>query len=309
MELRKDYILNRWVVISEGRSKRKHEYVEQVKKKKGVCFFCQGNEDMTPPEIGRVPKGKSWKIRWFQNKFPAVARAGLPEFITEPYLHGPAYGSHEVVVETPDHNKQLWDLPLKHMTELMKVWTHRIVELSKDSATKYVLVFKNHGDNAGCSLVHSHMQIASLDLVPPVVNDEVHASRTAKGCAYCTIIRKERKSPRFIHENDRFVSFAPYASRFNYEAWLFPRRHIRSITDFKEKDYTQCADALLRILKKLRKLGADYNFWLHYAPHGKDLHFHMEVAPRIAPWAGFEYSSGIIINSVPPEEAAKFYRS
>jgi UDPglucose--hexose-1-phosphate uridylyltransferase len=309
MELRKDYILNRWVVISQGRAKRKHEYVQEVKKKKGLCFFCPGNEEMTPPEIGRIPKGKKWMIRWFPNKFPAVAKVGLPEFVMGDLVHGAAYGSHEVVAETPDHNKQLWDLPLRHVTQLIKVWSHRVVELNKNDATRYVLVFKNQGELAGCSLIHSHTQIASLDLVPPVVNDEVHASRTPKGCAYCSIIKRERKSPRFIHENERFISFAPYASRFNYEAWIFPRRHVRSITDFKERDYTLCADALLRILKKLRKLGADYNFWLHYAPEGKDLHFHIEIAPRIAPWAGFEYSSGIIINSVQPEGAARYYRS
>ena len=33
-----------------------------------------------------------------------------------------------------------------------------------------------------------------------------------------------------------------------------------------------------------------------------------EVAPRIATWAGFENSTDITINSVPPEDAAKFYR-
>jgi UDPglucose--hexose-1-phosphate uridylyltransferase len=308
MELRRDYILNRWVIISEGRSKRKHEYVEHVKKKKGACFFCPGNEATTPPEIGRVPKGKGWLIRWFPNKFPAVAKAGMPEFVFGDLTHGAAYGSHEVVAETPDHDKQLWDLSLKHITQLMKVWSHRITELSKEESTKYVLVFKNHGEDAGTSLIHSHTQIASVDLVPPLINEEVRASKKG-GCAYCDIIKRERKSPRFISDNGRFVSFAPYASRFNYEAWIFPKRHVRSITDFREKDYELCAESLMLILRKLRRMGADYNFWLHYSPQGKDLHFHIEVAPRIATWAGFEYASGVVINSVPPEEAAKYYRS
>jgi hypothetical protein len=38
------------------------------------------------------------------------------------------------------------------------------------------------------------------------------------------------------------------------------------------------------------------------------LHFHIEVTPREATWSGFEYCSGTIINSVSPEDAAKFYR-
>ena len=38
------------------------------------------------------------------------------------------------------------------------------------------------------------------------------------------------------------------------------------------------------------------------------LQFHIEVTPRMAKWAGFELGSGIIINSVGPEDSAKFYR-
>ena len=59
---------------------------------------------------------------------------------------------------------------------------------------------------------------------------------------------------------------------------------------------------------KLAKLNAAYNFVLHYAPKGKDLHFHIEVLPRIAKFGGFEFSSGIIVNQMMPEDAAKFYR-
>lgn len=308
MEFRKDYVLDRWVVISAGRAKRKHEYVEKVQKKKGVCFFCPGNEEMTPPEIGRIAKGKSWLIRWFPNKFPAVQREGVPEFLTDPYIHGDAFGSHEVVAETPDHDKQLWDLPVKHISQLLAVWASRVQDLEKNDGVKYVVVFKNHGEAAGCSLIHSHTQIATLDFVPPAVVEEARAAVKNCRCAYCRIIRHERKSPRFIFENKGFIVLAPYASRFNYEVWIFSKKHLRTFADFAQDDYEQCAEALAGVLRKLKKLNLDYNFWLHYSPKGRDLHFHIEVAPRRAPWAGFEYSSGVIINAVPPEEAAKFYR-
>lgn len=59
---------------------------------------------------------------------------------------------------------------------------------------------------------------------------------------------------------------------------------------------------------KLKELNAPYNFYLHYAPQGKDLHFHIEVAPRLAIWAGFELGNDIFVNIMSPEEAAKFYR-
>jgi len=58
----------------------------------------------------------------------------------------------------------------------------------------------------------------------------------------------------------------------------------------------------------LKKLNASYNYYLQYAPKGHDLHFHIELTPQFAKWGGFELSTGAIINSVMPEEAAKFYR-
>jgi len=33
-------------------------------------------------------------------------------------------------------------------------------------------------------------------------------------------------------------------------------------------------------------------------------HWHLEVYPRLAIWAGFEKSTGMFINVVPPEDAA-----
>jgi len=40
----------------------------------------------------------------------------------------------------------------------------------------------------------------------------------------------------------------------------------------------------------------------------EDQHFYLKIQPREAVWGGVELGSGIIVNSIPPEEAAKFYR-
>ena len=63
MELRKDYILDRWVYIATNRSKRPKEFRKEEKlEKEKICFFCPGNEELTPPEIGRVEKNGKWII-------------------------------------------------------------------------------------------------------------------------------------------------------------------------------------------------------------------------------------------------------
>ena len=122
------------------------------------------------------------------------------------------------------------------------------------------------------------------------------------------LIRLESKSKRKIVANKSTVAFAPFASRFNFEAWIFPKRHVKSITAMYDHELYDMASALKKILVKLKKLNVSHNFFLHYAPQGHDLHFHIEITPRLAKWGGFELSTGAIINSVTPEDAARFYR-
>ena len=84
---------------------------------------------------------------------------------------------------------------------------------------------------------------------------------------------------------------------------------VKSYNDFKDnKMLIDLASMMKKILLKLKEINHSYNFFLHYSPEGEDLHFNIEICPRRAIWAGFELSSGEIINSVSPEDAAKFYR-
>ena len=309
--LRKDYILDRWIYYAVERKKRPREFKEDSIVNSKICLFCPGNEHLTPKEIGRVEYKNTWKIRWFPNKFPAVELKGNSKIKTKNkfFKEGKTYGMHEIIAETNDHKKQLSDLSVEHIKEILEIYKLRIKALSKLKDIKYVAIFKNKGPLAGTSLVHAHTQVTALSLLPQDVMNEVKAAKKFKKCPYCDIIKLEAKSRRKITENKSIVAFAPYASRFNFEAWLFPKRHVRNITEMYDNEIYDMASALKKILLKLKKLNASYNFFLHYAPQGYDLHFHIEVTPRFSKWGGFEYSTGAIINSVMPEDAAKFYRS
>jgi len=312
--IRKDYILDRWIYYATGRNKRPMEFEEDEVKEissSKTCFFCPGNEHLTPPEIGRVEHKNSWKIRWFPNKFPAVELKGNPKIKTKNKFlkEGKNYGTHEVIAETNDHKKQLADLSIEHIKEILDVYILRIKALSKLKGVKYVTVFKNKGPLAGTSLVHSHTQISTLPVLPSDVMNEIKAASNYKRCPYCDIIKLESKNKRKVIVNKNIVAFAPFASRFNYEVWIFPKRHVKNITAMYNEELYDLATVLKKILVKLKKVSASYNFFLHYAPIGYDLHFHIEVMPRIAKWGGFELSTGATINSIMPEDAARFYRS
>lgn len=308
--IRKDYILDRWVYYAVGRKRRPRELKSiESKDDKKVCFFCPSSEHLTPPEIGRVEYKGSWKMRWFLNKFPAIEKKGHANLKTRGFFsEGNSYGIHEVIVETQHHKSQLADLPAQQIRELLEVCRLRIKELSKLKGIKYVDVFKNHGKDAGTSLAHSHTQVMALTQIPSLVREEVNAVKKYKKCPYCEIIKIESKSRRKIFETKNAVAFAPFASRFNYEAWIFVKQHKNHMAELDEGELADIASILKKILAKLKKINVSYNFFIHYSPEKEDLHFHIEVTPRIATWGGFELSTNAVINSVLPEDAARFYR-
>ncbi|MBW3016321.1 DUF4931 domain-containing protein [Candidatus Woesearchaeota archaeon] len=305
-EIRKDYILDRWVVISPKRGQRPHE-LKKPPVVKGVCYFCPGSESSTPPEIGRVVQNGSWKLRWFENKFSALKPEGDFSFKSDArfYTFSSSYGYQEVLVETPRHDLQLSQLPVEDVEQVLNVYARRVKELESKPNIKYVNVFKNHGLYGGTSLVHSHSQIMALAFVPPEIKEKLNAMRRFVSCPYCSVVESEMNSGRFCFENSDFVAFCPYASRFNYEVWIFPKLHL---SRFEDLNLSSLADVLVKVLKKVGEANFDYNMFVQYGPKGEDFHFHIEVCPRIAVWAGFELCSGVIINSVAPEDAAKFYR-
>jgi len=74
-------------------------------------------------------------------------------------------------------------------------------------------------------------------------------------------------------------------------------------------EYKSLAKCLRHILQKVDQLGLAYNFFMHQVVSRLDQHFYIKVQPRdINVWAGVELGSGLIINSVVPETAAKYYR-
>ena len=308
--LRKDYILDRWVYFATSRKKRPHEFkLTPVKVDSKNCRFCPKAEKLTPPEIGRVEYKGAWRIRWFLNLFPAVDKKGSPKIKEGKFFsQGSSYGTHEIIVETSHHKSMLADLPVEHIRELLEVCKFRVNYLGRQKGINYVQVFKNHGKDAGTSLVHSHTQVVALAKIPQLLNDEISASKKFSKCPYCDVIKKEAKSKRKIFETKNAVAFAPFASRFSYEAWIFPKKHRKSFEDIEEEEYNDIAAALKKILVRLKNIDASYNMFFHYSPKGEDLHFHIEITPRIGTWAGFELSTNEIINSVLPEDAAKFYR-
>ena len=129
---------------------------------------------------------------------------------------------------------------------------------------------------------------------------------------FCDIIEREAKSPRLISEDADFVVLAPYASINPMEFWILPKKHAPNILNLTAPEISAFAKTLKASLKALKNLVNDppYNYGIHLAlnPDAQDsYHWHLEVYPKLATWAGFEKSTGIYINTVTPETAARAY--
>jgi len=299
-EIREDF-LGRVAILAPGRAKRPHDFKAEVPKKttpKSKCFFCPGNENLTPPEIERtsLPSKKGWQNRVFSNKFPALNKG----------WHR-AYGMHEVLVETPEHSKTLSQLSENEIFLYLKMAAKRLKAHAKDKKIKYTSIFKNEWEAAGASLEHTHTQLVGMPFVPPYVKQQQKACK--KPCHFCSI-NKNKKFPK-IYSNSNFTLLCPYVSKYKYELWIVPKKHIGSIVDMDDKTLLLLAQILSIALKTQDSyLGyPPYNILFHLSPHhSKGFHMHLSITPRIAKWAGFEHQTGVIMNSVRPEIAAEEYK-
>jgi len=331
-EMRKDYLLNRWVVIATQRKRRPTDFMKRVREKRvGVCPLCPDHEHMTPPAVlvyllsdggiqkDRDPDGfrhKNWLIRCVPNLYPAFTP---PEGVKkirgkESFTLARAIGHHEVLVESPRHNEHPGVARVSQLVHVINAYLDRLRDLSAKTYVRYVSIFRNHGREAGASLSHAHTQLITIPFVPRIMNEELEASRkfwVKNGeCIFCDILGREKESPRFIWENNSFIVFAPWASVHPFEFWVFPKNHQSTLLDISQNETRFLAKALRACFGGLKSLlnNPPYNFGFHIAPsqeaHGY-YHWHLEVYPQLAIWAGFEKSTGMFINVVPPEDAAE----
>ena len=331
-ELRKDPVTGRWVIISTDRAKRPTDFSrEPVRMRGGFCPFCPGNESKTPPEVlayrpqpdgGPAPERDTpgWRVRVVPNKFPALGIEGnLDRQAEGMFDRMNGVGAHEVVIETPEHNLTLANLPIKRVEDVIWAFRDRIIDLRQDKRFKYILIFKNHGEPAGASLEHPHSQLIALPIVPRQVIEELQGAKQyytyKERCAFCDVIHQEMDAGvRVVAENADFLTISPYAPRFPFETWILPKRHESAFENSTSQSYENLARAVQTLLAKGNLVldNPSYNFIIHTSPlqeaNNDYYHWHMEFMPKLTKVAGFEWGSGFYINPTPPEEAARFLR-
>jgi UDPglucose--hexose-1-phosphate uridylyltransferase len=332
-EFRKDPIIGRWVVFSPERKQRPAEIALPALKDTGFDPFLEGNEHLTPREVyayrpsSAVANGPGWKVRVVPNRFPALRIEGdLAPQAAGFYDTMNGLGAHEVIIETPNPKLPLEELAVEQIAEVLKAWRTRMQDLIKDIRFRYLLVFKNVGPLAGATLAHAHSQLMAMPIIPPVVLEKVTAAeryyQAKERNLFEDVLRQEIKDgSRIVYDNSAFTAWCPFASRFPFEVCILPKRQSPHFYQTDDSELIALAEALKDVLLRL-SVALDrpsYNFVLHTAPIRRpsfephntveyDFRWHIDILPRLAGIAGFEFGTGFYINTTLPEEAAAFLR-
>lgn len=258
--------------------------------------------------------------------------------------HSPAVGDHDVLICSPTHKTRASELTADEWRDIFSLALGRMQSWREEKLWRWATLFQNVGAAAGASLEHIHCQMLALPSIPTLPTLELESSAayhfTHNRCYWCDELANVQDSPnsiaktsvttptqsRLVIESEKFAAVCPVASRLPYEVWILPKRHNSHFEFTAQEDLADLAKLTKSVLVKLEHLQPSlaYNWWLHNAPFYQaelndreafdtdsfnHYHWHIEVVPRIATTAGFEWCSGWHINSVPADQAAAKLRA
>ena len=243
-EFRRDRVSGRWVIIAPERAARPTDFpVERRYGVGGFCPFCEGHEDKTPPEVAALRSDPQqanrpgWRVRVVPNRFPALRPDAPLEVVGDAACRGmTGFGVHEVIIESPRHILSLNEMDDAGVADVLRIYQQRLMSMRQDSRFLYGMIFKNVGSAAGATVEHSHSQLIGMPVVPRTVRTEVRHARqfndAAGACLFCHMIDQEiAKGERVVHVGRHCIAIAPYASRFPFETWILPTRHVPHFED------------------------------------------------------------------------------
>jgi UDPglucose--hexose-1-phosphate uridylyltransferase len=317
-ELRHAVLSGAATIVAPGRQSRPKDTAaaESVP----ACPFCPGNEQQTPPtilELPRSPGEPDWFVRVVANSYPIVSGEssdGAPPAGGLLPL-APATGVHEVIIETPRHDQEMWQLSEDELLLTLQAYRERMSALLATPSVRQIVIFKNRGAEAGTSLEHPHSQLLGLTTVPDETRRRIARARRyfrSNGrCLVCDLLNEEKQDGRrIVFEEDGFVALAPFAAGQFSALRLAPIDHSPAFDGSDDAALRHLSRGMLSLLRRFSLVFEDapYNLVLRTWPRpwhqDEPAHWYLDLYPRAFIFGGFELATGIIVNSLAPEEVA-----
>jgi UDPglucose--hexose-1-phosphate uridylyltransferase len=322
-DLRKDPTRGRWVLVRPATSGSAPT---------DQCPFCQGNEDLTRPEIAAYRKegspadGPGWSVRVIPEVDPYF---GVDDDLVREgvglYDRVSPRGATELIVESPAHDDTPATMRQEQWEQVLWMYRERLFDLKGDRDIRDILVTRRHR-SPGSRITHPYSRLTAIPIIFDDVRRKLRQCRDyyeyKRRCIYCDIVRQDMvDGSRLIRVTEHFVVLAPYAARSAFETWVLPRRHDCSYEDALSGDVVADLAALLR--EYFRTLAGSlgdpsFEMTLYTAPNvaakilpgewatiGDDYHWHLEVT--LDPYRRARIG-GIYVNETPPEDAARMLR-
>lgn len=317
-EMRLDVLTNEWVVMAAHRQGR-------------VFLPPKELNPLAPSRPGfltEIPES-DYEVVVFDNRSPSLrapeGSISLPNelhFETPPI---PAAGKCEVVCYTANYDASFKDLSTHQIRTVMEAWRDRVSELSTLDYIQHIAPFENRGEEVGVTLSHPHGQIYAYPYLPPRTTTmlrvaQAHKERAGRVLMDDIIAREIKDQVRIVAQNEEWIAYVPYASRYPFEIHLAPKRPVPDLAALDEKAsdlFAPIAKEILLRLDGVFDMKMAYIAAWHQAPVrvGRDLlRLHWQITSvRRAPGklkylAGSESAFGSFMMDLWPEQSAQQLR-
>lgn len=320
-EFRYNKLTQHWILFAPNRAKRPKNFNSFNTTLSDItsCPFELGNEEKTPNELLRIGDDTHWRCRIVANLYHALSIEVEPNsYKNGCFENKSGFGAHEVIIETPSHTKQMFNFTVDEFFDYFSIIQLRLKDLKKDVRIKYFSIFKNHGENAGATMEHSHSQLIATPFIPKTTQKalqfyEKYKIDTERDFFDDFIADEKNFKKGLLFENSSFIAFCPYASRYPFEINIVAKKNLTSLLDFNDVDIYSLSEVINFCFLKLNNAlgGPDFNMLIKNGDiqsKKNSNRFHIEILPRLYKIAGFELDTDIMVNTFLPETAAEILK-
>jgi UDPglucose--hexose-1-phosphate uridylyltransferase len=287
---RYDPLLDRWVLVSVGRTRRPWHGTREAPLRSEApaydpgCYLCPGNlranGERNPGYPGTFV---------FTNDFAALQ----PDAPTTPHEQGllrweGERGTSRVVCFSPRHDLGLGSMDPADVRRVVDVWADQTTELGE--RFRWVQVFENRGTEMGASSPHPHGQIWAGSALPTDAAREDASQRAYLARTGHRLLadyaRQELGGPRVVEEHPDWLAVVPFWAAWPFETIILPRGDAARLADLHQGGRDGLVEVLTSLIRRYDALFArpfPFSMGWHQAPFGPEGIEHWQLHGHVLP--------------------------